>query len=85
MEVEGYPVVMEGMCGGAYVRVPDARSGFARWAIRTGKGTKDHKSGTLLSADADSQSADRAAAYARAFATVLRQNGVSCDVEEYID
>lgn len=85
MKIEGYPVIMEGMCGGAYVRVPDARSGFARWLVKTGRDNKHYKTGVQVIAQVKSQSLERSAAYARAFAMVLQQNGISCEVFEYPD
>jgi hypothetical protein len=85
MKVEGEPVIMEGMSGGAYIHVGDARTGFARWAIKSGKGYKHFKSGTQIYAKVFSQSVDRAIAYCRAFATVLRENGISCDVVDFLD
>ncbi len=85
MKIEGCPVIFEGACGGAYIRIPDARTGFARWVIKAGKGCRHYKSGAQVFAYQDNQSADQAAAYARAFATVLHQNGVECRVTEYLN
>jgi hypothetical protein len=45
MKVVGFDVIMEGACGNAQIRIPDARKGFARWAIRSGKGSNHHRSG----------------------------------------
>jgi hypothetical protein len=67
MKIVGGEVIMEGACGSAYIRVPDARKGFARWVIRSGRGYNHHRSGASIYARVNSQSVDRAAAYAQAF------------------
>lgn len=85
MKIVGFPVEMEGLCGYAWIRVPDARRGFARWLIKNGHARKHHGGGARISADTGSQSSDRAIAYARAFAAVLKQNGIECKVESRLD
>jgi hypothetical protein len=77
-------VYMDGLCGGALIVVADARRGFARWLKTSGKGQRSYTGGCAISARRDDQSAERAEAYATAFATVLRRNGVSCRVEKYL-
>ncbi|MDA1091428.1 MAG: hypothetical protein O3A85_14095 [Proteobacteria bacterium] len=85
MKIQGGELFMEGECGGAYVVVPDARKGFARWLKTSGNGDRDHyHGGTAFSAETNSQSVDRATAYAEAFAKALRRNGVECKVERYL-
>jgi hypothetical protein len=84
-KIPGFDVEMEGMGGHARVRLPDARKGFARWVVRSGKGRKNHTSGAAIYARVDSQSLDRAVAYAKAFAAVLHLNGIQCSVESRID
>lgn len=81
--VEG-SVYMEGLCGGARIVVSDARRGFARWLKTSGKGHRSYPGGWAIAARQDDQSAERAEAYATAFATVLRRNGISCRVETYL-
>jgi len=66
-------------CGAAYVIVPDARRGFARWLLKTGAGTRGIRGGAAVSARVD-QSVERATAYAEAFAKVLRENSIVCSV-----
>lgn len=78
-------VYMEGNCGGAFVVVQDARRGFARWLKAHGIGRPGYPRGYEVSAMNCGQSADKAIAYAQAFAKVLRRNGVPCTVESYVD
>ena len=77
-------VYMEGNCGGAYVAVKDARRGFAKWLKNSGKGRKCYPTGYAVYAPAIDQSAERAEAFAKAFASVLRRNHISCSVETYL-
>lgn len=84
MKIVGFPAEMEGECGGASIRVLDARRGFARWLIKSGNGNRHHHSGARVFARVDnSQSVDRAKAYAKAFSAVLQHNGIECEVESY--
>jgi hypothetical protein len=85
MKVEGYPVEMDGLCGLASIRIPDARRGFARWVVRSKVGSRHHKGGAQIFAHHPSQSIDRAVAYAEAFAVVLKLNGIDCTVESFLD
>ncbi|MBX9574296.1 MAG: hypothetical protein K2X07_01505 [Caulobacteraceae bacterium] len=85
MKVVGFGIEMEGACGFAWVRVPDARRGFARWALEQGHANRHYRSGAQIFAHVGSQSIDRAKAYATAFAAVLRHNGVECEVESRLD
>jgi hypothetical protein len=77
-------VYMAGECGHALVVVRDARRGFARWLKTTGNGRRHYSGGYHVCAFYEDQSADRAEAYATAFATVLRRNGVPCKVEKQL-
>lgn len=85
MKVEGFPVIMEGSCGSASVRVPDARRGFARWLIKSKTGSNHYKGGAEVYMCWPTQSYDRSAAYAKAYAAVLTLNGMSSTVETHID
>lgn len=85
MKVVGFDVEMEGACGYAHIRIPDARKGFARWVVRSGKGRTHYRSGAYIYASVDSQSYDRADAYAKAFAAVLHLNGIECSVDSRLD
>ena len=84
MKISGGELIMDGECGGAYVLVPDARRGFARWLKTAGHGDRHYRGGVSFYAETDSQSADRATAYAEAFAKVLRRNGIECSVSRYL-
>ena len=84
MKISGGELIMDGACGGAYVVVPDARKGFARWLRTSGHGVCHHRNGMYYYAKTHSQSADQATAYAEAFAKVLRMNGIECKVERYL-
>lgn len=85
MRVEGYGIEMEGLCGYAWVRIRDARRGFARWLIANGHAHQHYRSGAQVFADVSSQSVDRARACATAFAAVLQHNGIECEVESRLD
>ena len=81
MKISGGELILDGQCGYAYVVVPDERKGFARW-LKTSRHGKHHSGGGMaFYAETDGQSADRATAYAEAFAKVLRRNGIECKVE----
>ena len=84
MKISGGELVMDGQCGYAYVVVPDARKGFARWLKTSRRGKHHSGSGMAFYAETDGQSADRATAYAEAFAKVLRRNGIECKVGRYL-
>jgi hypothetical protein len=85
MSIVGFGIEMEGSCGIAWVRVPDARRGFARWAIKNGHANRHYQSGAQIFAGSNSQSYDRERAYASAFAAVLRHNGIACEVDANYD
>lgn len=85
MKVQGFSVEFEGACGFAWMRVLDARRGFARWAIARGHANHHYRSGAQIFAAVQSQSIDRARAYATAFAAVLRHNGIECKVDSRLD
>jgi hypothetical protein len=84
-KIAGFAVEMEGVCGGARIRIPNGRRAFARWVLRSNLGHRPRKGGATILAYHASQSADRAVAYADAFATVLKLNGVECTVEAFLD
>ena len=83
MKISGGELVMDGQCGYAYVVVPDARKGFARWLKTSGHGNRQPGS-VYFYARTEGQSVDRAAAYAEAFARVLRRNGIECAAGRYL-
>lgn len=84
MQVVGYEAELEGLCGGASIRL-DGRGAFARWLVSQGHGRNTYGSGVHVPAHVDSQSVDRAKAYAKAFARVLWLNGIDgAVVESYL-
>jgi hypothetical protein len=85
MQVVGYEIIMDGLCGWAQTVVPDGRRGFARWLLKSGKGSRHYRSGVVVYANTRTQSHEIALAYANAFARVLRRNGVECKVEDALD
>ncbi|MEQ1929824.1 MAG: hypothetical protein ABL957_04720 [Parvularculaceae bacterium] len=85
MKFVGFDIEMEGACGHAWLRIPDARRGFVRWVVKNGHAGKHYKGGAQIFADVASQSLDRKKAYAMAFAAVLLHNGIKCEVETRLD
>lgn len=72
-----YAPVMDGACGFAYVTVRPATSSFARWAKANRGWFAAYGGGLQMSVDYFNQSVTRKAAYASAFAMVLREAGLS--------
>uniref|UniRef100_UPI002FDEA0C9 DUF6883 domain-containing protein n=1 Tax=Delftia acidovorans TaxID=80866 RepID=UPI002FDEA0C9 len=93
MTLSEYPPIFEGLCGFAWVTVPDARRGMAKWLKDNGIGSKSYKSGWDVSAQPvpnknshwDLQSIEPKKAYAEAFGKVLLDNGVECKIESRLD
>ena len=83
MVLEEFEVIEEGECGFSYIVVKDARKGFARWLINTGRGERFYRGGAAIHSSSRSQSVERAEAYALSFARVLALNGVPSEVETY--
>lgn len=48
MKISRGELIMEGKCGYAHIRIPDARKGFARWAVRSKNGNKHYRSGASI-------------------------------------
>jgi hypothetical protein len=81
MWVEGYTEAFsEGACGFSWVRLPDARCRFARWLKKNRLGSTGHGPGYFVFPKTTSQSFERAQKYSEAFASVLRLNGIECEV-----
>jgi hypothetical protein len=86
MWVEGFDgAIAEGVCGTAWVRLPDARSSFSRWLKKKELGDSGHKTSLLIFATTTSQSLELAKKYCEGFAQVLRLNGIDCEVESRED
>jgi len=67
-------------CGSAFVAVNDARTGFARWLLGAGLGERRIGGGVMVFAPNLTQSFEKARNYAQAFAYVLRENDLPCDI-----
>lgn len=83
MLLEDFGIIEDGESGSASVIVADARRGFARWLIKSGRGDRRGQGGAAIYCNIPSQSVERASAYAMAFARVLALNGVPSQVETY--
>lgn len=75
--------VPEGPFGKAWITVADARTGFARWLVKTGRARVAYRRGAVVSTP--HFAAERAVAYAKAFAAVLEANGVAHSVSSRLD
>lgn len=73
-QVEGFGIELEGTCGGALVRLNSCS--FTNWLISNGHAYKISDSDVEIPAIHNSQSVDRAEAYAKAFSRVLWLNGI---------
>lgn len=86
MYISGYEdPILEGLVGFAYVVIHDARRRFPKWLKKQGIGHLGYRGGWIVHAKSHSQSFEKAKAYANAFAKVLRQNGIDCDVYSRLD
>jgi hypothetical protein len=83
MYLVGYPPIPEGEMGSAAIRVRDARRGLARWLARSGIGQGDGYGGTVVFDENPGTSLERALAWARAVALVLKLNGIEAEIEQY--
>jgi hypothetical protein len=86
-------IMTDGLCGFAWVILPDGRKGFARWINKNGLGCIYKGQGVWISAKVEIsslaktsiQSIDRCNAYVIAFSNVLQANGVKCYVKSSVD
>lgn len=86
MYIHGYAEpIMTGRVGFAWVVIHDARKRFPKWLKRQKIGHAGYYGGWVVHAKTHSQSFEKAKAYADAFAKVLQQNGIDCDVESRLD
>lgn len=84
--IHGYEEpVLEGTIGFAWIVIHDARKRFPRWLKKQKIGHAGYYGGWVIHAKCRSQSFEKANAYANAFAKVLRQNGIDCNVESRLD
>lgn len=84
LKIEGFPVIMDGECGGAFVRL-DGRSAFAKWLYKSNLASRTPDVGMVLSSRPNTQSVEREKAYCEAFVRVLWLNGIEgAKVESYL-
>jgi hypothetical protein len=79
---EDVEVLAEGMMGSAWVRFPDARTGFVRWLLRNGHATRCYPGAQI---SAPSFYAESASAWAEAAAAVFQAAEHPCFVVELLD
>lgn len=86
MYIQGYEEpIMTGRVGFAWVVIHDARKRFPKWLKRQKIGYAGYGGGWVVRAKSHGQSFEKAKAYADAFAKILQQNGIDCDVESRLD
>lgn len=82
-------VVMDGVCGFAWVTVRPGTSRFARWLVKEGIGSPDSYRGGVsvreYGGDRYSQSYTRKMAAAEAYAAVLREAGIKAYADGRLD
>ena len=84
MHISGIGTEWEGKCGYAWTHLPDGRKPMARWLVKAGHARR-YSPGVAVWAKTNSQSVDRNRAYADAFTSVLRANGIDCSTHWRLD
>ena len=85
--VKQYAPVMDGVCGFAWITIKPANCAFANF-IKKREDVQSHKGyygGLEIWVGDYGQSMERKAAYAGAFAAVLRENGINARAESRMD
>jgi hypothetical protein len=85
--IKEYPPVMDGVCGFAWITIKPANSAFANF-LKKREDVQSHKGyygGLEVWVRGYGQSMARKEAYARAFAAVLRENGINARAESRMD
>jgi hypothetical protein len=77
--------VADGVCGFASVRIPDGRSGFAKWLKKHKGGYAAYYGGTAIHIHEHDQSYERKVKHAGAFVRVLDSFGIKAYVESRLD
>ena len=77
--------VPQGVCGFAWVKVVPGTCSFARWLTKTGKGRPGYGGGTHVWVHEFGQSLEQKEAFARAFAQVLTEAGVTAYSQSRMD
>lgn len=78
-------IVDDGACGFAWVTVKPANSSFAIWAKKNGLMSRAYDGGVQYWVRGFGQSVERKAAFAGAFAKVLRDNGIKAYAGDRLD
>ncbi len=75
------------MCGFAWVHFENGRAPFVNWLKKNNLGSKHWRKGYILwnPAKCGTQSIDVLESSARAFANVLRENGIDCNAQSRLD
>jgi hypothetical protein len=83
----GIPIdrIDDGACGFAWVTVRPANSSFAIWAKKQGLMRPMYGGGVTYWVGVFGQSVDRKAAFAGAYAKVLRENGIQATAGDRLD
>jgi len=84
---QGIPIdrIDDGACGFAWVTVRPANSSFAIWAKKQGIMRPMYGGGVTYWVSSFGQSVDRKAAFAGAYAKVLRENGIQATAGDRLD
>jgi hypothetical protein len=84
---QGIPIdrIDDGACGFAWVTVRPANSSFAIWAKKQGVMRAMYGGGVTYWVSQFGQSVDRKAAFAGAYAKVLRENGIQATAGDRLD
>ncbi|WP_410682776.1 DUF6883 domain-containing protein [Citrobacter braakii] len=84
IHVEGIGIDLEGQCGGAFVQIKNNK-GFSGWLITNGHALQVSRSRIQIPVRLNTQSVDRAIAYAKAFSKVLWLNDIDeVSVKSYL-
>ena len=77
--------VADGACGFAWVVIRPGNSSLARHAVRQGIGSSHYRGGISIWIDDHGQSVDRKRNHARAYADILRGEGINAYAESRLD
>jgi len=84
-EKEPVYYVADGVCGFAWVLIRPGNSSFARWLVKTDKGSAAYGGGVSIWVSGYGQSMQRKEAYAGAFAKVLQAAGITAYSQSRMD
>lgn len=77
-------IVSDGVCGFAWIKF-NGNTGFAKWMKKEGHASKSYPSGLSYWVYAYNQSMEKKEKFARAFADVLRNNGIKAYAQSRMD